>query len=66
MERLWPGPVGKGCYYGVLASLRGRFFQYAGRAAFCCTDNGRDHAIALLSKGVGRQPRPQGMLSTSL
>ena len=45
MERLWPGPVGKGCYYGVLASLQGRFFRDAGRAAFCCTHNGRDHAI---------------------
>ena len=41
-DRLYLDHVGRGTFYGLLASLRGRLFRDADFAEFYCPDNGRD------------------------
>ena len=41
-DRLYLDHVGRGTFYGLLASLRGRLFRDADFAEFYCADNGRD------------------------
>ena len=41
-DRLYLDHVGRGSFYGLLASMRGRLFRDADFAEFYCPDNGRD------------------------
>ena len=41
-DRLYLDHVGKGTFYGLLASLRGQLFRNSDFAESYCGDNGRD------------------------